>query len=254
MSRRVHTFENGVVVYDDHLLASQRHRYARRNVHEAEEEDLFVEIIRTLPPTGCFVNIGGAIGYYALLAKRLSSNLQIHVVEPLQRHREFFEDNVRLNGFSSVEFEIHPEAVAAADGAVNFIEADYSSVIQPRSGRSLRDVISKFLFASRPANGSKSHQVTVVNAVTLDSLVAKIERPVDLLQMDVQGSEVDVLRGGSRTLRSAQVKRFLIGTHGEKIHFECIEQLRRYNYRIECDRARGHEQPDGILFATAHFC
>jgi hypothetical protein len=32
----------GVKVYDDHLTPVQKERYKKANVHEAEEEDLFI--------------------------------------------------------------------------------------------------------------------------------------------------------------------------------------------------------------------
>ena len=71
MERAIHTFDNGVRVYEDQLLDEQRARYERRNVHEAEEEEIFVDLIRRLPPDGCFVDVGAAIGYYLILAHKL---------------------------------------------------------------------------------------------------------------------------------------------------------------------------------------
>ena len=62
MTRKIHKFDNGVRVYDDHLMPAQRQRYKIRNVHEADEEDLFIKIISSLPDDGTFVNIGTAIG------------------------------------------------------------------------------------------------------------------------------------------------------------------------------------------------
>ena len=46
MPRAIHSFDNGVRVCDDHLLDEQRERYRKRNVHEAEEEDIFVDLVR----------------------------------------------------------------------------------------------------------------------------------------------------------------------------------------------------------------
>ncbi len=64
MERAIHTFDNGVRVYDDHLLDEQRERYRKHNVHEAEEENIFVDLIHRIPANGCFVDVGAAIGYY----------------------------------------------------------------------------------------------------------------------------------------------------------------------------------------------
>jgi FkbM family methyltransferase len=231
MPRKVHVFDNGVRVYDDHLLPSQRERYAKRNVHEADEEDLFVELVRHLPADGCYVNIGCAIGYYPLLAKRLAPALTVHAVEPLAQHRKYFAENVRLNGLDSADFTLHERALAAAEGKAQFLEDRYSSVLHTGPHQ-----------ATKPAK--------IVSTTTLDALVATIGRTVNLVQMDVQGSEAEVLRGGVRALRAGRVETFLIGTHGQEIHQECAEELQRYGYGVELSEPVPKDQPDGILIAS----
>ena len=94
MDRAIHTFDNGVRVYDDHLLDEQRERYRRHNVHEAEEENIFVNLIQRIPVDGCFVDVGAAIGYYLILARKLAPGVTIHAVEPLARHRAFLRENL----------------------------------------------------------------------------------------------------------------------------------------------------------------
>jgi len=86
----------GVSVYDDHLIPAQRQRYQKRNVHEAEEEDIFAELIRQLPADGCYLNIGCAIGYYPLPREALAPALTIHAVEPLAQHRAFLRREYSL--------------------------------------------------------------------------------------------------------------------------------------------------------------
>jgi FkbM family methyltransferase len=233
IKRKIHTFDNGVKVYDDHLIAVQRERYQKRNVHEADEEDIFVEIIRDLSPHGCFVNIGCAIGYYAFLAKRLTPGLTIHAVEPLRRHREFFLENIRLNGFRSEDFIIHPEGISLSGNTATFRDLGYGSVIHHHTG---------------PEADLKN--MLIIPTKTLDNLIEPISRAVDLVQMDVQGLEADVLRGGLRSLQTGRVMTFLIGTHGAKIHQECMDVLSSYGYLIEFDEKNPQEQPDGIIVAS----
>ena len=137
---------------------------------------------------------------------------------------------------------------------MKFIDEDYGSAIQQKPRRNWLQALSKFFFRRDAAKLDPIKQnrsaVAAVKATTLDCLVLRIGRIVELLQMDVQGFEADVLSGGARTLRSGQVKRFLIGTHGSEVHRECAKQLRRYNYLIEIDKPETREQPDGILFAS----
>ena len=125
--RKIHQFSNGVKVYDDHLIPVQRERYNRLNVHEAEEEQIFIDLIHAIPAEGCFVNIGAAIGYYPLLAKLLAPTLSIYAIEPLQRHRKFFDENIILNGFSPADFIIYKEPIASSDGTAMFVDNGYGS-------------------------------------------------------------------------------------------------------------------------------
>src|SRR5437762_591770 len=48
LHRAIPTFDNGGSGSDDHLVEEQRQRYSERNVHEAEEDDIFVDLIRPL--------------------------------------------------------------------------------------------------------------------------------------------------------------------------------------------------------------
>jgi len=133
MERAVHTFDNGVRVYEDQLLDEQRKRYQKRNVHEAEEEEIFVELIRRLPLEGCYVDVGAAIGYYLILARKLAPRLTIHGVEPLERHRCLLAENVALNGLTKTDFVIHPEGLSSCDGPAIFDDRGYSSRLAPDS-------------------------------------------------------------------------------------------------------------------------
>ena len=251
MTRPVHRFENGVGVFDDQLVPEQRKRYGIRNVHEIEEEDIFLGLLRSLPPEGCFMSIGSAIGYYPLLAKRRSPRLTIHAVEPLELHRTFFQDNITLNEFAPGDFTLHPFGASRSDGSAVLVEDRFMSAIQggPASGsHRLRSAVRAMLVAAglRPAG-----RTTTIATHSLDSIVAVIGRPVDLCQMDIQGLEGAVLRGAAKALRAKAIHSFLIGTHGRQVHRECVALLNDAGYRIEVDQPNPKNQPDGILVASA---
>lgn len=114
----IHTFDNGVRIYDHHLLDVQRARYRRRNVHEEDEEDLFLATLTQLPPNGVFLNVGAAVGYYAILAKLKRPDLIVHAVEPLPGHIQRFKENLLINGLGSADFRLHEIAIAATDEKV----------------------------------------------------------------------------------------------------------------------------------------
>lgn len=234
----IHTFSNGIKVYDRHLIPVQRERYKKNNVHEAEEEEVFLNYVHAIPENGCFVNIGAAIGYYCLLAKKVSASLRVHAFEPLQMHYDYFSENVLLNGFQPSDFHIYLEGVSSQAGQVSFLNRRYGSRIQI-SKEGLDDQISE------------AEDVSLIQVITLNQLVEKVGGYVDLLQMDVQSLETKILRGGTDTLKKQLVKRFIIGTHREKIHQSCIALLEKFSYKIEVDNYETVDQADGILCAVA---
>lgn len=254
--RRIHQFSNGLKVYDDHLIPVQRERYKRLNVHEAEEEEIFIHLIQAIPAEGCFVNIGAAIGYYPLLAKLLVPTLTTYAIEPLQRHRKFFDENVILNGFSPADFIIYKEAIASSEGMAMFVDNGYGSKVivankqNDRLSSSIKSLLKTLLVQSGIRKRGKASKPVPVKTITLDSLVSRISRPVDLVQMDVQGLEADVLQGASHSSRTGKIRTFLIGTHGRKSHQKCADILEEYGYVIEFAEGDPKEQPDGIIVAS----
>jgi len=260
MTRKIHEFDNSVRVYDDHLMPAQRQRYKIRNVHEADEEDLFVKIISSVPDNGCFVNIGTAIGYYAILAKKLSPQLHVHAVEPLQTFRACLSENILLNDLTVEDFIIHPCAVGAMDGRVSFLEKGYESQLLVkkndegvihRSALKIKNIIKALLGSAgvkRYAAGSGTKSET--DSVTLETLFKQLDQIIDVMSMDVQGLELDILSGGERVLERAGVKTFIIGTHGRAIHQKCTSMLKSKGYTIEYDEEDTQHQPDGIIVAS----
>jgi FkbM family methyltransferase len=255
MPRAIHTFDNGVRVYDDQLLDEQRERYRKRNVHEAEEEEIFVSLIRRLPPESCFVDVGSAIGYYLILARKLSPSLTIHGIEPLERHRHFLEENLTLNGLTKSEFIIHSEGLTSSQGNESFMDRGYSSRLAPPGERQKLSLSARWKrFLESVGLRRPKDKTVVIPTITLDQLVRRIGRPIDLLQMDVQGLEFEVLKGATESMKTGAVKTFLIGTHGRArgltLHEDCRELLSANGYRMEIDLPDTKEQPDGILVAS----
>lgn len=255
MARAIHTFDNGVRVYGDQLLDEQRARYRKRNVHEAEEEEIFVDLIRRTPADGCYVDVGAAIGYYLILARKLSPRLTIHGVEPLLRHQCFLRENLALNRLTDDDFVVHPEGLTSFEGSETFVDRGYSSrfeTVVEQKNSSLSGRWKRFL----ETIGLRRRKKTkfTIPTITLDLFVRRIGRTIDLLQMDVQGFELEVLKGGAEAMKNGAIKAFLIGTHGRTrgltLHADCRELLRANGYRIETDLPDTKEQPDGILVAS----
>lgn len=93
----IHTFANGVKVFRHYLTQDPFERYRRHNLHEPEEEAIFLQRLALVPHQGTFVIIGAAIGNECLLAKKIRQGFKIVAYEPLSAHRRFFQENIRLN-------------------------------------------------------------------------------------------------------------------------------------------------------------
>lgn len=227
----VHQFANGVRVFDDHPHALQRSRHQQRNVHEEQEEPVFLRLVGEVQAGGIFVNIG----YYALLAKLKRPDLTIWGFEPLPQHVRFFLENVEWNRFRWDEFNVRQQAVAPREGTAEFSNEDYSS--QVVSGVA-------WLYHSR---GRIS-----VSATTLEMVCRDVGRPVGLIQMDIQGLEYEVLKRFAKHHLGthAHIAAFLAGTHGCDQHEDCRSVFSALHYQIVHDEPAPAGQPDGSLAAA----
>lgn len=235
-TNQIHIFDNGVKVFRRHLLGIQLERYAKINLHEPEEEALFVKVIEDIDPEhGVFLNIGAAIGYYVILARRLHPKLEIHAFEPLLEHRLYMQENLDLNEISMEGIKIHSVAISSRDGNASFFQRSYgSSLIQEKHLR----------LPIPPAEAQ-----TVVKVTMFDMFQKYLDTPIDLVQMDVQGFEFDVLAGSIHSLANRLVKTWMVGTHGKRIHEDCKKLLTMHGYQIVYDDMDTKHQPDGILMA-----
>jgi FkbM family methyltransferase len=231
----VHTFDNGVRVMDCHLLQVQRARYQLRNVHEADEEDIFMDALARTPHGGTFLNVGTAIGYYVILAKLKRPDLVVHGVEPLPSHIERFRENLALNRLVGSDIRLHQCAVSSRDDPeARLLDDSYGS---------------KLVDPAAPAAG----RIVKVAATTLARLCAIVGTRVDLVQMDIQGLEQAVLEAFFSTSDRSVVSAFLIGTHGEGIHSAILALMKRNGYEVLREEVQPSNQPDGIVMAIRRF-
>ncbi len=252
MNETVHTFENGVRVLREHLLDEQIRRYAERNLHEPDEEPLFIELLETIPHHGVYVSVGTAIGYYAILAKKLRPDLQIYCFEPLPRHREYIRENLILNDLTESDVSIHALAVSGRSGGAVLIDSSFGSrlVDLPVQGHSLSYVYKKFKNILRSLIGTS----VATHAIKLCELGSKVQRSeIHLVQMDIQGAEESVLAAffdGGANKEFCIIRTFLVGTHGLRVHKSCRNLFAAGGYKVFVDKPKTPRQPDGILAAT----
>jgi FkbM family methyltransferase len=199
------------------------HRTAASMVLYANPPDLpeMLAWRRALRGGSLFVDVGANVGTYAIWAAELGA--EVIALEPAADTFRLLEENIALNGYQV-------SAVQAAAG-------DHCGWARFTSGLDA-------------GNSLRRDGPVVTKLVTVDSLVGS--RPVAGMKVDVEGFEIDVLRGATRVLAEHrigliqiewnQASTFAVGTNREPI----AELLRGHGYRLS------RPDPTGRLIPVAN--
>jgi len=141
---------------------------------EETETQLFCSLVR---PGMTVVDIGANVGYYTLLAAKLTGpSGHVYAFEPSPENFRLLQRNVEANGYQNVT--LVPKAVSAASGKAS-LTLDRSS----SGGHSL----------SQFRGGADSVEV---ETVSLDDFFAGPQpTAIDVLKMDAEGAETGILAG-----------------------------------------------------------
>jgi FkbM family methyltransferase len=181
-------------------------------------EPLTTELVKQfLKPGMNVVDIGGNLGYYALLeAQMVGDTGRVIAIEPVASNFAQLSRNVAANGYRNIILE------NVAIGTING---------------------SAPIYLSNKSNWHSLHPVpwetreVTVRVSTLDSLLARYELPsLDLIRMDLEGYEIEVIRGMKSTIKKYS-PRLLIELHpqvvGPQAMITFLEQLKALGYELE---------------------
>jgi FkbM family methyltransferase len=177
--------------------------------------DLSDEIAREVCLTGCYeppvtrllqrrlhagavmVDVGANWGYFTLVsAAAVGRSGRVLALEPDPRQFERLDANIRLNAFSHVT----ATAAAAAARPGSAVLAGYSDDARNRG-------VSRI-------DGHAAGPRFDVACVTVDDATATFPR-VDVVKIDVEGGELDVLRGMANGLGAERYRAILLELHPE---------------------------------------
>ncbi|HEX2454092.1 MAG TPA: FkbM family methyltransferase [Vicinamibacterales bacterium] len=186
--------------------------------YEPQETQIASRLVR---PGMTVIDVGANWGYFTLLTAHLTGpSGRILALEPHPVLAAMLAENVRLNHLAQIE--CHTVAAGRARGILPLVGFD-------EAGGNWG--------LSRVARDFASTQLTC-HVQQVDDLVVERRLPrVDLIKIDVEGSEADVLAGMADGLRDARYRHVLLECHPIQLAerdsslAECLGPLRRAGYR-----------------------
>jgi FkbM family methyltransferase len=191
-----------------------RHSQARLLLYGALELPVQEALRRTLPAGGVLYDVGANLGFFTLLGARIAGEAgRVIAFEPVAANAALVADAARRNGMGA-RVEVREAAISAQPGRAPFLVVDDSG------------------WSHLAARGQHPRTVAEVevDVVTLDGLVDAGAPPPDVIKLDVEGSEIDVLRGGERLLRD---HRPVLICELHATNTEICDLLDDADYRIE---------------------
>ena len=193
------------------LLFSWEHgrevTYMRHEIYHQQVYDRF------FTPQKAFtvVDVGAHCGIYTLkAAKKVGMKGLVIAVEPENENYEFLNRNIRINRYSNVI----PLKLAL-------------SSFEGRSKLYLRSF-------GRHSLSTKSTKMVDVSVTTLAQLLNRLgTNRIDLMKIDVEGAELEVLKGSEELLTSKKISRIVIAAYHTRTQSEELkEYLAGFHYKV----------------------
>jgi FkbM family methyltransferase len=185
-----------------------------------------------------FYDIGASVGSWTLLTRALVPDSVIIAFEPMAEHVDAFRANTR----GLPDIDLFAIALGGREETRPFYPASFSdaSSFLPLT----EEGKAQWKITNRPTEP--------LSLTTLDKLVRTKSLPApDVLKLDVQGFELEVLRGAEQTLPSA---RWVISEvcfrefyEGQASFSELVRFLGRHNFEVS---AIGHTMRAGQMLDT----
>lgn len=176
----------------------------------------------------CCMDLGANLGYFtSVMAHLVGERGDVIAFEPLPNNVQVLEENIAREGLTNVKIE--PKAVGGSHGAAALLiqgDTDFTGTA------SLHQVYDW---------GGERTTISVP-VVTLDCYLQDLRKIPSLLKIDVEGAELQVLRG-AKTLLSRFHPILLIEIHGwgSPEGDEIVGVLRQYHYDVEILGRRNRE-------------
>ena len=212
-----------------------------------EKEIRFVTELDLNHENTTIIDIGANIGIYTILFSHLFPKSKLISIEASPVIFDKLQLNCKLNNLHTAGYHLFliNKAVSNNDG----IEAEFYE------SHSMSTMCKEFLTSiSNSIINDEERSKKIVRTVTIDSLVEthNIDE-ISLLKIDVEGSEVSVLKGAVNTLYKKKVRNMLIEYHSFENYDYTVRLLRELGYKVANSRERYNlKRSDEINFVNGH--
>ncbi|MDC0968021.1 FkbM family methyltransferase [Alphaproteobacteria bacterium] len=170
-------------------------------IYGSREDDMKFLISKYLKKDMNVLDCGSNIGFYPIYQRNIiGNNSKIFCFEPDDRNYELLKKNIDSFDKSQNTF-IYKKGLAENNEEKNIIITDESNLNTISTGNDEK-FFSKY----------KVNELKKIECISIDSFIAQINTNIDFIRMDIEGYEVEVLRGMRNTL-SKMKPRILIEIH-----------------------------------------
>lgn len=187
-------------------------------VASASHEPFFIEVLeKVLHEDSVFVDVGAHIGGFTLRAAKTCNRGLVVAFEPDPRNYYYLVQNIMINNVNNVV-----ALALALSGAWKLVEFSVSkhSVLSSTTDLHKDSTLFKTMVLAAPLDG-------VAEIMGLSR--------VDAIKIDVEGAEVEVVKGATRTLQHYKPV-LLIEIHGEEQYKQVMRYLRMLGYETKVVR------------------
>jgi FkbM family methyltransferase len=190
----------------------------------AHEEDIVEQFS---PKIGDIViDVGAAFGFYTIMAsKRVGQLGKVIAIEPQPNILEMLNRNIKLNELTNIitlNYAVYSERSKVR------LYSNYS-IIQERAGQSLQSFIE-------------------VSADTLDNLLRQVGiDEANWIKVDVEGAELEVLKGAAGILSRSSDISILVEVHSPDLLRPILELCESYKFGVEFEKTYQNENSHLLL-------
>lgn len=207
--------------HEGHVMSLLLEMYAYR------EQETFVGV----QEGDCVIDVGGCFGESTLaFACKAGEAGKVIVMEFLPENLTVLNENIAINPGLQKRISVEPRP-AWSDSSTTLSYAGFGAATQVRHG-----VV---------------HGMTQIQAISIDDLCRKHNLgTVDFIKMDIEGSEMQAIRGASETIRKFRPKLAISVYHKWDDLIQIPEEIKKISqeYRIFLDHYTLHEG-ETVLFA-----